>query len=272
MLNVLQAGRSGIAVQQLQMDAAANNLANINTSGYKKDKAEFAELVRQRMGHRGLPVIAENEQVPESGGGARLAGIEKVFTQGQLQQTGRPLDLAINGQGFFVVSPSGDADERRYTRDGTFFINQDGFITNAAGYKLIGKNAQGVLQPLQLEDHEGLAPQSISVAADGKITALDTSGSALSFVNNVDTAALAVFKNNNGLISAGGNLYAESAASGEAEYTAQATVVSGHLERSNVDLTEEMIKMIEAQKAYALNSRTVRTADEMWAVANNVRK
>ncbi len=272
MLKALQVGRSGIAVQQLQMDAVANNLANINTTGYKKDKAEFAELVRQRMGHYGLPVIAEKEQVPESGGGVRLAGMEKVFTQGDLQQTGRSLDLAIKGQGFFVVSPSGDANERFYTRDGTFFINQEGYITNAAGYKLIGKNAQGVMQPIQVQLKDEAALQSISVAADGKITALDTSGDALSFVNNVDTAALAVFENNNGLINVGGNLYAESAASGEAEYTADAAVVSGYLERSNVNLTEEMTKMIEAQKAYALNSRTVRTADEMWAVANNIRK
>lgn len=275
MLKALQTARSGMAAQQLQMDITANNLANINTTGYKKDKVEFAELVRQRLGHSGLPVVpADRAAVPESGSGTRLSGIDKVFTQGQLQQTKRPLDLAINGPGFFVVSPTGAEADRYYTRDGAFYLNEEGYLVNAAGYRLLGRNRQGNLQPirLQLNNEAGKVLQSISVTADGKITALDASGRELRFTGNVDTVAVVRFANNAGLAAAGNNLYAATAASGQPEYITEASVVSGYLEASNVDLAEEMIKMIEAQKAYALNSRAVRTADEMWAAANNIRK
>ncbi|WP_031518122.1 flagellar basal-body rod protein FlgG [Desulfofalx alkaliphila] len=252
MLKTIQSARSGLYAQQLQMDALGNNIANINTTGYKKEKVEFAELVRQRLGHRGTPVLADTEKVPEVGGGVRPTQVAKVFSQGELQPTGRPLDLAISGDGFFRLVKDG---ETLYTRAGQFSLTADGRIINPAGYQLP-----------QLTVPQGT--QEINIGDDGSVTATDEEGKTTS----LGTITLYRFENTGGLIPRGENMYQAGEAAGAIYNDNTGEIKQGYLERSNVDIVEEMVKMIEAQRAYSLNSRSIRTADEMWGIANNIRK
>ncbi|MBM7854231.1 flagellar basal-body rod protein FlgG [Desulfohalotomaculum tongense] len=263
MLKTIQSGRSGLLAQQLQMAAIGNNLANINTSGYKRDETKFAELVRQKMGNTGIPVLpGGEEQIPEVGGGVQLVEMGKAFEQGDLQKTGRPLDLAIEGEGFFGLKKPGG--ETVYTRSGSFSLI-DGRIVNAAGCELL-MTKDG--KPVKEKDLEKLKTAGeILVERDGRVTAVNSKGQR----EVVGEIKLYRFENPRALIPAGQNMFTAQPG-GEVPKEITGKIHQGYLEKSNVDIIKEMTKLIEAQKAYSFNARSIKTADQMWSMANNLRR
>lgn len=264
-IKTLASGASGMRAHQVKLDTIGNNIANVNTTGFKKSRANFADIVRQALGDEGIPT--ENDPRPEGGSGVRMVSIARIIDQGDLLQTGRDLDLAIEGQGFFKVLPAGgDDDKEYYTRDGSFYItsiDDEPVLVNSSGYKL---EWDGELDP---ETYK-----SFSVDEMGKVWGVKISDGK---IEELGTIELHTFTAPGGLLNKGNNLYQATEASGEATSGAPGEeglgyIRSGYLERSNVDLATEMIGMIEAQRAYAANSRTIQTADEMWDRANNLRK
>lgn len=264
-IKTLASGASGMRAHQVKLDTIGNNIANVNTTGFKRSRANFADIVRQALGDEGVPTT--DDPRPEGGSGVRMVSIARIIDQGDLMQTGRDLDLAIEGQGFFKVMPAnGEDDKEYYTRDGSFYItavDDEPILVNSSGYKL---DWDGELDPetykVYTVDEKGKVwGQKI---ADGKMKELGT-------------IELHTFPAPGNLLNKGNNLYMPTEASGEATSGAPGEeglglIRSGYLERSNVDLATEMIGMIEAQRAYAANSRTIQTADEMWDRANNLRK
>ncbi len=251
MLRSLWSAAAGMYAQQLRVDTIANNLANINTPGYKRVRTEFQDLLYQQLAGDAAGVTVE------VGNGVRLSATNRIFIQGNLLETGNPLDLALEGDGFFVVNlPQGG---RAFTRDGSFKLSSDGRLVTSEGYEVVmdgsGRMPEGTVE--------------ISVAADGTVSAL-VGGS--DQPREVGTLRLATFPNPAGLAAIGHNLYRETRASGEARYGASARVVQGYLEAANVELVGEMVALIMAQRAYELNSRSVKAADEMLALANNLRR
>ncbi|AEG59534.1 flagellar hook-basal body protein [Desulforamulus ruminis DSM 2154] len=258
MIKSLSNGVSGMRASQLKMDVVGNNVANVQTTAYKRSKPNFAEVVRQALGDQGIP--STEDPRPQEGSGVKLVSIQRVDTQGILNPTGRSLDIAIDGTGYFkVISP--DDDREYYTRDGNFYINNEGIIINSLGY---------ALEPEMTlpEDYT-----SFSIDEKGLITAQLNDGTE----EEIGTIELYSFPAPNALLAEGNNLFSETEASGEA-VSGEAgeegfgLIKQGYLESSNVDITQEMVSMIEAQRAYSLNARTVQTADRMWEQANNLRK
>lgn len=250
---------------QLKLDTIGNNIANINTTAFKKNRTDFGEIVRQAIGEDGIP--AANDPRPEGGSGVRIVSLARVIDQGDLIQTGRDLDLAIEGQGFFKVTPAtGDDDIEYYTRDGSFYIttiDDETVLVNSSGYKLVWDGE------LDAETYK-----AYSVDEKGTVWGQRIEDGKTEEVGNIE---LFTFPAPSGLVSKGSNLYMATEASGEETSGVPGedgigSIYSGYLERSNVDLATEMIGMIEAQRAYAANSRTIQTADEMWDRANNLRK
>ncbi|AQS59803.1 flagellar basal-body rod protein FlgG [Desulforamulus ferrireducens] len=260
LLKTLQSGASGMRAHQTKLDVIGNNIANVNTPSYKKSRADFAEMVRQALGDEGIPAV--NSPRPESGSGVRMVSITRMMDQGDLIHTGRELDFAIEGEGFFKVVPiDGDDDQEYYTRDSTFFINNEGLLVNAKGYQL---------EDIEI-DTEDL--KAIIVDEKGTVSRVLSDDT----VEEIGTIQLYKFPAPAGLAKKGDNLYIATEASGEPEGDDPGTdgrgfIRQGYVERSNVDLATEMIGMIEAQRAYASNAKTIQTADEMWERANNMRK
>jgi len=246
--------------QQLNLDTISNNIANLNTTGFKKSKIEFQDMVYQQ--HR--PVGADaggGNHVPtgiEVGTGSRVVATSKVFTQGQLTQTGEKLDVAIEGDGFFEVQrPDGSL---AYTRDGAFKVNADGILTNGDGLQILSG-----FQPLPP------GATGISIAGTGEVTVQTATG------DQTFRIELVRFNNPSGLQSLGRNLYAETEASGQPELgnpgeNGFGTLAQGFLETSNVNIVEEMVNMIIAQRAYELNSKSIQASDEMLQRANQLKR
>lgn len=260
-INTLSSGASGMRAQQMKLDTVGNNIANINTNGYKKTRVQFADMVRQAIGDEGIPT-AEKPR-PDSGSGVRLVSIARLNEQGDLLQTGRDLDLAIQGQGFFKLT-SLDGDQEYYTRDGSFYLNDEGLIVNANGYQL----QDGIT--IDMTQYK-----SIVIDEKGLIQGIPTDPQA--DMEEIGQIELSTFPSPANLEAVGSNLFVYNQAAGEENpltpgEEGAGTIHSGYLERSNVDLANEMLGMIEAQRAYAANSRTIQTADEMWDRANNLRK
>lgn len=256
MLRALASGTSGMNAQQLKVDLVANNLANSNTAGFKKSRAEFSELVSQEIDQFGIPASAGNVN-RRVGGGVQVGQAVINFKPGGVIETGRPLDLAVEGEGFFrVILPGG---EERYTRDGSFSLDQDGNVVTSNGYKLDG---------IQLTP----GFDQVTAASDGTVKTVDASGA-----TDAGQITLYKFTNMNGLKAEGENLFSYGQAAGQ---TIQGNpgsagfgaVRQGYLETANVDLVEELANLIEAQRAYGFDARTVRTVDDMWSMANNLRK
>ena len=249
----LWAAKTGLDAQQTQMTVTANNLANVNTTGFKKSRAVFDDLLYQNLSQVGANT-SQNTQSPTGlnvGTGVRVVATEKNYTQGSVNNTGNPLDMAIQGRGFFqVLQPNG---QLAYTRDGSFQLNAQGQLVTAAGYQV---------QPA-LTIPAGA--QSVTVAADGTIS-VALAGQATP--QTVGTLQLADFINPAGLQDIGGNLAVESASSGtavtgNAGLNGMGTVLQGSVEASNVNVVEELVNMIETQQAYEMNSRAVETTDQM---------
>jgi flagellar basal-body rod protein FlgG len=260
MLRALYTSAAGMQSQQTNLDIIANNLANVTPTGFKKDKAEFQDLLYQTSRAPGADQGGGN-QLPtgiQIGHGSRLVATSKIFTTGELTQTGANLDLAVEGDGFFEVQlPDGT---KAYTRDGALKTGSDGRITTSDGLPL-----QGGFQPI------ASGTTSVSIASTGEVTTTGPSG------NQTFRVQLVRFANPSGLQSLGGNLFKETTASGTAELgnpgeNGFGTLQQGYLEMSNVKVVEEMVNMIVAQRAYEVNSKAVQASDEMMQMSNNLRR
>lgn len=256
MNRAMHAAATGMNAQQLYIDTIANNLANVNTTGYKRSKVEFQDLLYETI----RPAGAETPVQLQVGCGARPVATPRIFTQGDLTNTGNALDLAIQGEGFFqILRPDGVAV---YTRDGSFKVSADGKIVTAAGY---------VVQP---EITLPAETQSVHVGRDGTVS-VSVVGSTEPY--EVGQLELVRFINPGGLKSIGDNLYEITVASGEAiagtpQSEGFGEVLQGYLEASNVEVVEEMVSMIVAQRAYEINSKAIRTADDMLGIVTNLKR
>jgi flagellar basal-body rod protein FlgG len=249
-----------MGAQQMQTDVTANNLANSSTSGFKKSRASFEDLMYRTIKIAGQTTPGGG-QVPtgiQVGMGVKPSGVKKVFTQGDYVQTGNQLDFAIQGQGFFRVI-HGDTD--MYTRAGDFTLDSDGFITTPGGDRL------------QPEISIPIEATTITLDSDGTLT-INGSGDEIIATENV---LVTTFINPSGLFAAGQNLYHPTEGSGDpVEGTpgenGAGTTINNYLEMSNVSVVEEMVNMIVGQRAYEANSKTVQTADSMLSTANGLKR
>jgi len=255
----LYSAATGMEAQQLNLNTIANNLANVNTPGFKRSKIEFQDLLYQKPRASGTDSGGGN-LIPtgiEVGNGSRVAATAKVFTQGQLTNTGEKLDIAIQGDGFFEVQrPDGTLG---YTRDGSFKLNAQGQVVTADGLPV-------------LSGFQNIPPSSeISISEDGNVTVESSSG------KQTFRLTLTRFANPSGLRSLGGNLYEETAASGTPETgnpgeAGYGRTIQGYIEASNVNIVEEMVNLIIAQRAYEINSKSVQTSDEMLQNVANMKR
>ena len=259
MNQALWIAKTGLDAQQTRMAVISNNLANTNTTGFKRDRASFEDLLYQTVRQPGGST-SEQTQLPtglQVGTGVRVAATAKEFSQGNLNQTGNALDVAINGRGFFeVLLPDGST---AYTRDGSFQINAQGQMVTNEGYPV---------QPgLQLPE----GAQSVTVGADGTVS-VQVAGQAAPV--QVGQLTLSDFVNPAGLQAKGENVYVETGSSGPAQSGAPGqggvgTLVQGALESSNVNVVEELVSMIETQRAYETNAKVLSTTDSMLGYLNN---
>jgi len=253
----LWAAKTGLDAQQTQMTVTANNLANVATNGFKRSRAVFDDLLYQNVNQVGA-ATSQNTISPtglQLGTGVRVVSTERSYTQGSLDNTGNSLDLAIQGRGFFqILRPDGTIG---YTRDGNFQLNAQGQVVNTAGY---------ALQPA-ITIPQGA--QSVTIGNDGVVSVLLPGQAA---PTQVGTVQLADFINPAGLQAIGSNLLVESAASGSPTtgnpgLTGLGTLVQGSVEASNVNVVQEMVDMIQTQRAYEMNSKAVQTTDQMLQFA-----
>jgi flagellar basal-body rod protein FlgG len=253
MIRSLFISKTGLDAQQTQMDVIANNLANVSTNGFKRSRAVFEDLLYQNIRQPGAQ-SSQQTQLPSGmqlGTGVKPVATERIFTQGNLTQTSNNTDVAINGSGFFqVMTPSG---QTAYTRDGSFQINNQGQLVTASGY---------LIQPAMTIP---ATAQSVTVGKDGVMSVTLPNSPA---VTNVGTLQLTTFMNPAGLSALGENLYSETAASGSPMAGAPGTngtgtLQQGYVETSNVNVVEELVNMIQTQRAYEINSKAVTTSDQM---------
>lgn len=260
MIQSLYSGATGMAAQQLSLDTISNNLANANTTGFKRGTIEFQDLLYQKPRTVGSDLGGGNV-VPtgvEIGNGSRVVSTSKIFSQGQLKQTSNPYDIAIDGDGFLEVKkPDG---KTAYTRDGSLKVDGQGRVTTSDGLQVLSGFSQ--------------IPQgttSVSISPTGLVSVQGSSGTSTFQIQ------LTRFNNPGGLNCLGGNLYEETAASGS---PVQGTpgldgfggIVQNYLESSNVNIVEEMVNMIQAQRAYEINSKSIQTSDEMLSKISELKR
>lgn len=264
MMRALWTASTGMMAQQLNVDTISNNIANVNSIGYKKTRAEFKDLLYETM-ERGLVKDGQGKPVNlQVGHGVKVSATTKFFTAGNLDATSNPYDVAIDGSGFFkIAGPNG---EEMYTRDGSFKISVDGEnmkLVTAEGYYVQGTDGDIDL---------GSNVKDVIINESGLINVKRTDDT----VEEIGTLSISTFVNQAGLENVGKNLYKASMASGEAfdatEDGSGGTILQGYLESSNVQVVEEMVKLIQAQRAYEINSKSIQTADEMLGMANNLRR
>ncbi len=256
----LYSAASGMDAQQQNLNTISNNIANVNTAGFKRSKAEFQDLLYQNAKPAGGDAGAGNT-VPTSvelGNGSQIVSTSKVFTQGQLTETGEKLDLAIQGDGFFEVLRADGTSA--YTRDGAFKIDANGQVTTSNG--------------LTIQNFPAITPNAVSIfiSPTGEVTVDDGTTQ-----TSAGTIQLARFVNPSGLESLGSNLFAETNASGVPEtgnpgLSGFGNLRQGFLEMSNVDVVQEMVNMIIAQRAYEINSKSIQTSDEMLRQINQLKR
>jgi flagellar basal-body rod protein FlgG len=255
----LWAAKTGLDAQQTRMTVTSNNLANVNTTGYKKSRAVFEDLLYQNVRQVGAST-SQDTQAPTGlslGTGVRVVATEKTYTQGNLTQTGNSLDLAISGRGFFqILLPDGTMG---YTRSGDFQVNSQGELVTSSGY---------AVQPgINIPD----GAQSVSIGKDGTVSVQLAGQSSPTQVGSIQ---LVDFVNPAGLQPRGENLLVESAASGPAQagtpgLNGLGMTEQGSLESSNVNVVEELVNMIETQRAYEMNSKAIATTDQMLEYVTN---
>jgi flagellar basal-body rod protein FlgG len=251
--------KTGLDAQQTRMTVVSNNLANVNTNGFKRDRAVFEDLLYQNVRQAGAQ-SSQDTQLPSGlslGTGVRTVATEKIFTEGNLMQTSNSLDVAIDGRGFIqVLMPDGSL---AYSRDGSFKLSSDGQLVTASGY---------VVQPGITIPANTL---SITIGEDGGVSVLTAGSATPAQVGNLQ---LADFINPAGLQAIGQNLFLETSASGAPQtgtpgLNGLGTLIQGSLETSNVNTVEELVNMIETQRAYEMNSKAISTADQMLQYVNN---
>ena len=260
MLRALYSAAAGMESQQMNLDVISNNLANVNTTGFKKSKVEFQELLYQTTRAPGADLGSGN-QLPtgiQVGQGSRPVATARIFTNGDLTQTGEQLDVAVQGNGFFEVQMPDSTSA--YTRDGAFKTDSTGRIVTSDGLPVIGG-----FQPVPS------GTTNITISSNGNVTYTGASGT------TTFQAQLVRFNNPAGLESEGSNLYKETPASGTPELGTPGqngfgTLNQGYLELSNVSVVEEMVNLIQAQRAYEVNSKAVQAADEMMQQSNNMKR
>ncbi len=261
MIRALYSAASGMTAQQTNVDNIANNLANANTTGYKMRRAQFQDLLYQTMAQPGA-AAAQQTVVPvglQLGLGTKAAANEIIFTQGNFSQTGNPLDVVIQGNGFFQIQlPNG---QLAYTRAGSFQFDKSGIIVDANG------------NPLQPAITIPSTAQSITIAQDGTVSYTQPGQTAAQQAGQIQ---LALFQNPAGLNSIGNNLYLPTDASGvpvvanPGGQEGLGTLQQGFTEQSNVSIVQEFVNLIIAQRAYEANSKVVKAADEMYQQVNNL--
>ena len=262
MIRSLWISKTGLDAQQTNLDVIANNLANVSSNGFKRSRAVFEDLLYQTLRQPGSQ-STEQTQVPtglQVGTGVRPVATERIHTQGNLQQTGNTFDLAVNGGGFFqVLMPDGS---HAYTRDGSFHVDAQGKVVTSNGFAL---QPSITVPPTALK---------VTIGADGVVSVMMPGQAA---AQNVGSIQLANFVNPAGLQSLGQNLYIESPASGTPQTGTPGTnnlglLQQGYVETSNVNVVEELVSMIQTQRAYEINSKAIQTADEMLSMLNNLKR
>jgi len=256
----LQAAASGMRAQQHRVEVISNNLANVNTTGFKRSRAHFEDLLYQTVQDEGRVegTDADTTEAIQIGRGTRLAAVQRVELQGPVEQTGRPLDFAIEGDGYFQIEmPDGSM---AYTRDGSFTISDQGTITTHGGYTVF----PGINVPTDSVD--------LSVSRTGIVTVRTPGAQGQVEIGRIE---LARFSNAPGMRAMGENLFIETPASGEPmtglpQEGGFGRILQGGLEGSNVEIVQEMVDMITAQRAYEINSKAVQAAEQMAETANNL--
>ena len=255
MIRSLWIAKTGLDAQQTQLDVISNNLANVSTNGFKRARAVFEDLLYQTLRQPGAQ-SSQQTTIPSGlqlGTGVKPIATERIFTQGSLNQTSNPLDIAINGQGFFQISmPDGTL---AYTRDGSFQKDANGQVVTSSGYS--------ISPPLPIPANA----TSVTVGRDGVVTVTQAGSTA---ATQIGTIQVANFVNPAGLQSNGENLYVETASSGTPTPNTPGTngtglLNQGYVETSNVNVAEELVTMIQTQRAYELNSKVITTSDQMLA-------
>lgn len=261
MLRALWSSATGMTAQQATIDNISNNLANVNTTAFKKSQIEFQDLMYQTDRAAGA-ATASGGQIPtgiQFGHGSRIVATAKNFSQGSMQRTGTPLDLAIEGDGFFEILQADGTTA--YTRDGAFKLNSSGKLVTSDGLTLKGVDT---IDP---------GATNVTIGSDGSITEVLNGA-----IVKKSPLTISRFPNPTGLKSIGRNLYLESDSSGKPEtggtpgQNGFGTIAQGFLELSNVEVVQEMVNMIVAQRAYEINSKAIQAADEMLGQANNLRR
>ena len=262
MIRSLWSAATGMQAQTLNIDVISNNLANVSTSGFKKSRADFQDLLYQTLRSPGVASSADTE-VPtgiQVGHGTRPCATQKIFSQGDFQKTENQLDLAIEGDGFFqVLQPNG---ETAYTRAGTFKLDSDGRVVTSDGF------------PMEPELTVPTDTVALSIGTDGTVSVLLAGETEATTIGNIE---LAQFTNPTGLQSIGRNLFSPTTSSGDVTTgtpgeDGYGTIAQGYLEMSNVSVVDEMVNMIVAQRAYETNSKTIQASDEMLQTATNLRR
>ena len=257
----LRAAASGMMAQQLRTEVIANNLANVNTTGFKRSRAQFEDLLYKTVQGSAVIGTPENGTQPaiQIGRGTRLASVQRMHAQGSLETTNRPLDMAIEGEGFFQIQTGGG--DTAYTRDGSFQISDQGVLVTSEGY---------TLQPTIRVPSDATG---VTISRTGIVTV--TRGANVAEPQEIGRIELARFANPSGMLSMGQNMFAPTASSGRAVVgfpgdEGMGRLVQGSLEGSNVEIVQEMVEMITAMRAYEINSKAIKTSDEMGQMANNI--
>ncbi|KKY02644.1 MULTISPECIES: flagellar basal-body rod protein FlgF [Paraclostridium] len=277
MLKSMYSGISGMKANQTKMDVVGNNVANVGTTAFKKSTTRFSDALNQTViyssvpgGAAGDPNVIGGVNPGQIGIGTKVSGIFRNMVQGNIQPTGRPTDLAIDGDGFFVVSVG--PNQEAYTRDGSFTLDANGNLVTADGYKVLNTDGKPIEIPKEQPNPDGEMQKvlSFNISKEGKVSYLLADGTK---VENAQTLKIAVFQNPEGLESLSGNLYGETANSGNAMYGVKyGQINQGAIEMSNVDLSEEFTEMIVTTRAFQAASKVITTSDELLQEIINLKR
>ncbi|MGQ0646123.1 MAG: flagellar basal-body rod protein FlgG [Gemmatimonadaceae bacterium] len=257
----LRTSATGMMAQQLRTEVIANNLANVNTTGFKRSRAHFEDLLYQTVQSPSVVGTPDNNTNPaiQVGRGTHLSAVQRLHSQGPVEQTGRSLDLAIEGEGFFQIQmPNGTV---AYSRDGSFSISDTGALVTSGGY--------GVIPGIKIPNDAS----TVSISTSGVVSV--QVGAETATVQELGRIEIARFMNPTGLTAVGENLYTETPASGAPivgfpQDEGMGRILQGHLEGSNVEIVQEMVDMITSMRAYEINSKAIKNAEEMLQIANNM--